>query len=231
MIWRLYRAPGMTPGCNCKVPRLSSSGRVRPTAELNAKSGGLFASGSCRVKVRVGVMSVRLPSVRGRAMQVAQSSEEVSLRPVTNMERSEISILVVDDSADDYKAISRLLSRLDGYAVTATRASSGLAARSGISTSRYDVVIADYRLGPETGVDVIKSILRQRPAIAPILISGDLSPEVQKAALNAGAIYCIDKDWLSTKTLECAIRTAMNAVFSRTGATATKPQLSPAWLH
>ncbi len=164
-------------------------------------------------------------------MQVAQSSEQVSPRPASNPDRAEISVLVVDDNPDDYKAISRILSRLDGYAVTTTRASSGLAARSGVATSRYDVVIADYRLGPETGVDVIKSIIRQRPAIAPILISGNLSPEVQKAALNAGAIYCIDKDWLSTKTLECAIRTAMHAVFSGAGANAAKPQLSPRWLH
>ncbi len=164
-------------------------------------------------------------------MQVAQSSQKVSSCPVTSHDRTEISVLVVDDSADDYRAISRLLSRLDGYSVTTTRASSGLAARSGIATSRYDVVIADYRLGPETGVDVIKSIIRQRPAIAPILISGALSPEVQKAALNAGAIYCIDKDWLNAKTLECAIRTAMQAVFSGVGANASRPQLPPRWLH
>ncbi len=164
-------------------------------------------------------------------MQVAESYQRVSPRPAASTDRTEINVLVVDDNADDYKAISRLLSRLDGYAVSTTRASSGLAARSGVATSRYDVVIADYRLGPETGVDVIRSIIRQRPAIAPILISGNLSPEVQKAALNAGAIYCMDKDWLSAKTLECAIRTAMNAVFSGIGPTPAKPQNPPRWLH
>ena len=147
-------------------------------------------------------------------MQVRESHQTLNLCPVAVPGRTEIHVLVVDDNADDYKAVSRLLSRLDGYSVRTTRASSGIAARKGVASSRYDVVIADHRLGPETGVDVIRSILRQRPAIAPILISGDLSPEVQKAALNAGAIYCIDKDWLSSKTLECAIRTAMHAVFS-----------------
>jgi CheY-like chemotaxis protein len=162
-------------------------------------------------------------------MQVAQSHQTVNPRSVAISDRTEIHVLVVDDNPDDYKAVSRLLSRLDGYAVTTTRASSGLAARKGIATGQYDVVIADYRLGPETGVDVIRSILRQRPAIAPILISGNLSPEVQKAALNAGAIYCIDKDWLTSKTLECAIRTAMHAVLS--GAESTSAQERPRWLH
>ena len=163
-------------------------------------------------------------------MQVAESHQTLNPRPVAVPGRKEIHVLVVDDNADDYKAVSRLLSRLDGYAVRSTRASSGIAARKGAATSRYDVVIADYRLGPETGVDVIRSILRQRPAIAPILISGNLSPEVQKAALSAGAIYCIDKDWLTSKTLECAIRTAMHAVFS--GAeTAKNAKERQTWLH
>jgi DNA-binding NtrC family response regulator len=143
-------------------------------------------------------------------------------------DRTEINVLVVDDDYDDFKAISRLLSRLDGYSVKTTRASSGLAARSGLSTSRYDVVIADYRLGPETGVDVIKSIIRQRPAVAPILVSGHLSPEVHRAALKAGAIHCIDKENLSVKTLEGAIRTAVHSVFW------DSPQQGderPRWLH
>ncbi len=163
-------------------------------------------------------------------MQVAHDYPRVSSRPLLDPDRTDINVLVVDDCADDYKAISRLLSRLDGYAVKATRASSGLAARSGIATSRYDVLIADYRLGPETGVDVIKSILRQRPAIAPILISGKLSPEVQKAALNAGAIHCIDKDWLTVKTLECAIRTAIRAVLSGV-VEAEQTEDRPRWVH
>ncbi len=163
-------------------------------------------------------------------MQVAESHESVNSRPIPRLDRTEINVLVVDDNADDYKAVSRLLARLDGYVVTTTRASSGLAARKGIATSRFDVVIADYKLGPETGVDVIRSILRHKPAIAPILISGNLSPDVQKAALNAGAIYCLDKDWLSAKTLECAIRTALDAVFSGDETVAKGGERSR-WLH
>ncbi|MFZ1107052.1 MAG: response regulator [Rhodomicrobium sp.] len=143
-------------------------------------------------------------------------------------DRTEINVLVVDDDYDDFKAISRLLAKLDGYSVKTTRASSGLAARSGVSTSRYDVVIADYRLGPETGVDVIKSIIRQRPAVAPILVSGHLSPEVHRAALNAGAIHCIDKENLSVKTLEGAIRTAVHSAFW--GSPAQNDE-RPGWLH
>ena len=56
-------------------------------------------------------------------MQVAESHEGVSPRPAAIPDRTEINVLVVDDNADDYKAVSRLLSRLDGYTVTTTRAS------------------------------------------------------------------------------------------------------------
>ncbi len=162
-------------------------------------------------------------------MQVAQNYSRVVSRRQSNPDRTEINVLVVDDDYDDYRAISRLLAKLDGYTVKTTRASSGLAARSGISTSRYDVVIADYRLGPETGVDVIKSIIRQRPAVAPILISGHLSPEVHKAALNAGAIHCIEKDGLTVKALEGAIRTAVHTVFW--GSAPAPSEERSGWLH
>ena len=162
-------------------------------------------------------------------MQVAQSQTRVKPRPASNLDRTEIKVLIVDDSADDYKAICRLLSRLEGYTVTTTRASTGLAARSGVAMSHYDVLIADYRLGPETGADVIRSISRHRPEIAPILVSGNLSPDVQKAALAAGAIHCIDKDWLTTKTLERAIRTALDMVQELDAS--SKAPARPRWLH
>jgi DNA-binding NtrC family response regulator len=165
-------------------------------------------------------------------MQVAQNYGKVVSRRMPDPDRTEINVLVVDDDYDDYRTISRLLSKLDGYTVKTTRASSGLAARSGVSTSRYDVVIADYRLGPETGVDVIKSIIRQRPAVAPILITGHLSPDIHKAALNAGAIHCIEKEGLTVKTLEGAIRTAVHTVFwGSPPAAPTQRDERSGWLH
>ena len=48
-------------------------------------------------------------------MQVTESHQTLNLRPVAVPDRTEIHVLV-DDNADDYKAVSRLLSRLDKYA-------------------------------------------------------------------------------------------------------------------
>ena len=67
-------------------------------------------------------------------MQVTESHQTLNLRPVAVPDRTEIHVLVVDDNADDYKAVSRLLSRLDGYTVRTTRASSGIAARKGVAS-------------------------------------------------------------------------------------------------
>jgi CheY-like chemotaxis protein len=164
-------------------------------------------------------------------MQVATSYKKANPRRIAEFEKSQINVLIVEDDVDDYRTISRLLSRLEGYSVTATRASSGLAARSGLSTSRYDVVIADYKLGPETGVDVIKSISRKMPAIAPILVSGSLSTEVQMAAFNAGAIHCIEKSRLTVKSLEFAIQSAIEAVFSGAEVAGGKLHEPRPWLH
>ena len=147
-------------------------------------------------------------------METAQSSEnEISAQ--AKSAGKNVSILVVEDDPDDYKAIFRLLSKIGGYSIRTTRAPSGFDARNSLSRCSFDVVIADYRLGRETGVEVITSITRQRSDIGPILVTRCLSPEVQQAALNAGAVHCIDKDELSVTILESAIRTAIHKVLQQ----------------
>jgi DNA-binding NarL/FixJ family response regulator len=142
-------------------------------------------------------------------------SYEDDIAPEIERLEKNVNILIVEDDPDDYKAIFRLLSKVDGYSVRATRAPSAFAARSSLSESYYDVVIADYRLGRETGIDVIMSIARQRPDIGPILVSRCLSPEVHEAALSAGAVHCIDKDELTAMALENAIHAATRKVLQR----------------
>jgi CheY-like chemotaxis protein len=146
-------------------------------------------------------------------MQLTQHSEHAASWEVAVPQQTNLSILHVEDEADDYRALSRLMSELGGFSVNMTRASSGLAARNSLLTGCYDVVIADYRLGRETGVEVIDSIARQRKDIALILLTSNLSSEVREAALSAGAILCIDKDDLSATSLESALHIAIHRVF------------------
>lgn len=163
-------------------------------------------------------------------MQVTPRSTRAVSRKIAVPEKTEIGILVVEDDIDDYRAISRLLSELRGYSVKTTRASTGLAARSCLYKRCFDVIIADYRLGPETGVDVIKSISRQKPDIALILVTRYVSSDVFEAALNAGAIHCIDKDELNVSTLESAIQTAVLATLGDP-AEENEGQECPGWLN
>jgi DNA-binding NtrC family response regulator len=163
-------------------------------------------------------------------MQVTPRATRGVSRKIAVPEKTEIGILVVEDDIDDFRAISRLLSELRGYSVKTTRASTGLAARSCIYTRCFDVIIADYRLGPETGVDVIKSISRQRPDIAAVLVTRYVSSDVFDAALNAGAIQCIDKDELDVPTLESVIQTAVLPT-PDDPEEETEGQDSPGWLN
>ncbi len=163
-------------------------------------------------------------------MQVTPRHTRAVSRKIAVPEKTEIGILVVEDDIDDFRAISKLLSELRGYSVKTTRASTGLAARSCLYTRCFDVIITDYRLGPETGVEVIKSISRQRPDIALILVTRYVSSELFEAALNAGAMHCIDKDALDVSTLESAIRTAVLTTLSDP-AEETEGQGRPGWLN
>lgn len=148
-------------------------------------------------------------------MQMAPNNELTYLSRIAPSGQTQISILVIEDDPDDFRAISRLLSQLNGYSVRTVRVSSGSSARTYLLTSCYDVVIVDYRLGLENGVDAIRAITRQRHDVAPILVTGYLSPEVEEAALNAGAVRCIDKEALSAAMLEGAIGAAFRTVFQQ----------------
>jgi CheY-like chemotaxis protein len=163
-------------------------------------------------------------------MHVTPRPARTVSRKIAVPEKTEIGILVVEDDIDDFRAISRLLSELRGYSVKTTRASSGLAARSCIYTRCFDVIITDYRLGPETGIDVIKSISRQRPDIALILVTRYVSSDVFDAAMNAGATHCIDKDALNVSTLEGAIQTAVLTTLGDP-ADNTEGEECPGWLN
>lgn len=148
-------------------------------------------------------------------MQMAPNNEQAYSRRILSSAQNRISILVIEDDPDDFRAISRLLSQLKRYSVRTVRVSSGSSARTYLLTSCYDIVIVDYRLGLENGVDAIKAITRQRQDVASILVTGYLSPEVEEAALDAGAVRCIDKDALSTTMLESVIGTAFRTVFQQ----------------
>jgi CheY-like chemotaxis protein len=122
----------------------------------------------------------------------------------------EIRVLVIDDDEDEFiLARSRLnqVKRTRYSTEWAPTPEKGIAA---LRDRRHDVCLLDYRLGEMTGVDVLTALggdLRTVPPI--IMLTGTNELEVDLAASEAGATDFLEKQTVTAKELERAIRYAM----------------------
>ncbi len=121
----------------------------------------------------------------------------------------EVKVLLIEDDADDYLLACDLLEETtrSSYEVTwCADSASGLAA---LHSGRYDICLVDYRLGAQTGIELLEQgaqALRRTPAI---VLTGAHSAEIDHAAMKAGAADYLVKDQLTADSLERTIRYAM----------------------
>lgn len=100
-------------------------------------------------------------------------------------------ILVVDDNKTIRELIKEIIVLVMGYKVIL--ASNVKEAIRVISEKRVDLVITDRNMPGILGEELIRHVKINHPEIKIILISSDLSPEVKKVALAAGADMVMEK--------------------------------------
>lgn len=94
-------------------------------------------------------------------------------------------ILIVDDMAA-LRAVLRAFFNDRGYAVVGELASGGNLIDT-VGRLRPDIVCLDYNLPDANGIDLLKALQAAHPTVAVVMITGDLSPELETAAAEAGA--------------------------------------------
>ena len=120
-----------------------------------------------------------------------------------------IRVLVIEDNPSDFALIERTLGRLEGFNVQITLASNLPAARAAARTKEFDAALVDLFVCNECGLDVVPQLLSQGRNCAPILLTGDLTPKVQRNAVNAGVFASLPKDKLDARLLGTVIRHAL----------------------
>lgn len=120
-----------------------------------------------------------------------------------------IRVLVVEDNPSDFALIKRALDRLEGFEVQITLASNLPAARAVAKVKDFDAALVDLFVCNECGLDVVPQLLSQGKNCAPILLTSDLTPKVQRHAMNAGVFASLPKDKLDAPLLETVIRHAL----------------------
>lgn len=102
-------------------------------------------------------------------------------------------ILLVEDHAGFAKALLNMLSQNPNLQVVAV-AESGDAAVKYLRESTVDLVLVDYSLPDMSGVSLLEGLLEEHPSLRCAMLSGHLSLQHARRALEVGARGYMIKD-------------------------------------
>jgi PAS domain S-box-containing protein len=118
-------------------------------------------------------------------------------------------ILLVEDDEDDYLITRDLLEAQDHSSYTVQWCSTYESALAAIRTQHHDLYLVDYRLGRQTGLDLVREAFGG-VALAPvILLTGQGDYQVDLEATQLGVTNFLVKRNIDPLTLERSIRYAV----------------------
>jgi two-component system, cell cycle sensor histidine kinase and response regulator CckA len=120
-----------------------------------------------------------------------------------------INVLLVDDDEDDHLFTKDLLSRLEGVRHELHWVRDYQAALAAAAESDYDVCLVDYRLGPDSGIELVRELVASGQGMPVIMLTGQGDRDVDVEATHAGAADYLVKGEISPVLLERTIRYAI----------------------
>jgi signal transduction histidine kinase/ActR/RegA family two-component response regulator len=170
---------------------------VRRTAELLKIEIGLDSEPG-----RGTTFTLHLPA----AMPTDETRPEVAATQPRASEGTRLAVLLVDDEAEVLSAMCTYLHQL-GWSVKGVP--TGAEAQQALAEGfEPDVMVVDYRLREETGLDVIARVRQQRPALPAVIVTGETAPSRFREFSTAAARILhkpLDGDKLA-RTLQEVVR-------------------------
>jgi PAS domain S-box-containing protein len=128
------------------------------------------------------------------------------------MRTETIRVLVVDDDEDDYFMLRDLLGEVRDRKFNLEWASSYEVGKAAISKKAHDVCFLDYRLGAQTGLDLLKESISEGYKVPIILLTGYGEQDVDLEAMQVGAADYLIKDQINPILLERSIRYSIHRI-------------------
>ena len=125
------------------------------------------------------------------------------------MPEDKLRILLIDDDEDDYLITEDLLYDIGEQRYQLDWVSNYLAATDAIAKREHDIYLVDYRLGQETGLDVMRWAIANNIDTPFILLTGQGDHRVDMEAMEAGAADYLVKGQMDARLLERSIRYAV----------------------
>lgn len=121
-----------------------------------------------------------------------------------------IRVLLVDDDEEDYILTRSLFKEINNNKVLFEWASTFEAAENAMLDRKYDIYLIDYRLGVNTGIDLLKKAINIGCKEPIIMLTGKGDQKIDMEAMEAGAADYLVKDKIDVFTLERSIRYALD---------------------
>lgn len=112
-----------------------------------------------------------------------------------------ITILAIDDDQGDLAILSRLISRIEDWDVSLHLHSDPKAGLEQLASAPCDLVILDYDLGRENGLEVFARIRRAHTELPVILWTGRGDSETEERARSAGVSEYLPKNSVDRESL------------------------------
>lgn len=124
--------------------------------------------------------------------------------------REEIWVLLVDDSEDELGLVREYLRQRGNGAFGFDGAKTPAEAHEYLLKHPYDVILLDYSLGRDTGLDMLDAMPDLTKSYPVILLTEYGHPDVDREALKRGVFDFLDKSELTPVLLERSLRYAVN---------------------
>jgi PAS domain S-box-containing protein len=125
-----------------------------------------------------------------------------------------VRILIIDDDEDDFILTSGFLKAIEDRLLDIQWCYNYKAALQHITSKAFDLYLVDYRLGAKTGIDLLKEAMSMNCEEPIILLTGKGNPNIDKQAMEMGAVDYLVKAELTTEKLERCIRYSLERAAS-----------------
>jgi diguanylate cyclase (GGDEF)-like protein len=98
-------------------------------------------------------------------------------------------ILCVDDDELFLRSLARMLGTVEDIMVET--ATSAAAARDLLQKRQFAIVITDYRMPGETGIDLLEYLATERVDIVPVLTTAYMELDIALEAINRGRVFAV----------------------------------------
>lgn len=120
-----------------------------------------------------------------------------------------IRVLIIEDDEDDYIITRGLFAEIEPHKFNLDWVNTYDAALKAISHKHHDVYLVDYRLGINTGLDLIQTAIATGCQAPMILLTGQGDLDIDIAAMKAGVADYLVKGRIDALLLERSIRYAI----------------------